>query len=72
MKSPGIVIQKTANNDEQCVVFYSTHQGNQTVMQIAELELDKDGKVVCNRNQYAPPATATSTLPSTGGVRSHE
>jgi hypothetical protein len=54
---PGIVLQGGPNHDEQCLVFYFTHQGNQTVIQLAELELAPDGKVICNRNKYAAPAT---------------
>lgn len=59
---PGIVLQGGPNNDDQCVLFYFTHQGNQTVMQIAELELDQDGKVVCNRNKYAAPTSSSATM----------
>lgn len=61
---PGIVLQGGPNNDEQCILFYFTHQGNQTVMQITEIEMGPDGKVFCNRNKYAPPA-ATTTAPTT-------
>jgi hypothetical protein len=51
---PGMVLQPGPNGEEQCLLFYFTHQGNQTVMQLAELELGPDGKVFCNRNKYAP------------------
>jgi len=60
---PGIVLQGGPNNDDQCVLFYFTHQSNQTVMQVAELELDKDGKVVCNRNKYAAAAAGVIGAP---------
>jgi hypothetical protein len=59
-KHPGIVVQNKPDGQEQCVLFYFTHQGNQTVIQVAELELGPDGKVFCNRNQYAKPATASA------------
>jgi len=51
---PGIVLQSAPDGTEQCLIFYFTHQGNQTVMQLAELELGAEGKVICNRNKYAP------------------
>jgi predicted GH43/DUF377 family glycosyl hydrolase len=53
---PSIIVQGTGDT-EQCLVFYFTHQRNQTVMQLAELELGADGKVTCNRNKYAAAAT---------------
>jgi predicted GH43/DUF377 family glycosyl hydrolase len=49
---PGIVVQIGPDGSEQCLVFYFTHQGKQTVIQLAELELDAEGKVVCNRDKY--------------------
>lgn len=64
---PGIVLQGGPNNDDQCVLFYFTHQGNTTVMQIAELELGADGKVTCDRNKYAQPATTNA--PTTAGTQ---
>jgi predicted GH43/DUF377 family glycosyl hydrolase len=48
---PGIVVQSTPDGREQCLLFYFTHQDRQTVMQLAELQLDADGKVFCNRNK---------------------
>lgn len=39
--------------DEQCLIYYFTQQRNRTVMQVAELELDGEGKAFCNRNKYA-------------------
>jgi hypothetical protein len=53
---PGIVVQPGPGGSEQCLLFYFTHQGNRTVIQLAELELGGDGKVFCNRNKYAPAA----------------
>jgi hypothetical protein len=50
---PGIVVQGEAGK-EQCLVYYFTHQGNQTVIQLAEIEMGTDGKPICNRNKYAP------------------
>ena len=64
-KHPGIVLQGGANNDEQCVIFYFTHQGNQTVIQVAELEVGADGKMVCDRNKYAKAASVPATGPAT-------
>ena len=49
---PGIVVQAAREGTEQCLLFYFTHQGRQTVMQLAELELGADGKAFCNRNKY--------------------
>jgi predicted GH43/DUF377 family glycosyl hydrolase len=49
---PGIIIQGDGAN-EQCLVYYFTHQGNQTVMQLAEMEMGADGVPVCDRNKYA-------------------
>jgi hypothetical protein len=53
---PGLVLQGE-DDKQQCLVYYFTHQGNQTVMQLAELEMGPDGKPVCNRNKYALAAT---------------
>jgi len=36
------------------ILFYFTQRGRPSVMQIAELALGSDGKVVCERNKYAP------------------
>lgn len=52
---PGMVLQTAADGSEQCLMYYFTHQGNQTVIQLAELELGADGIVFCNRNKYASP-----------------
>jgi hypothetical protein len=49
---PGIVVQELRPGEEQCVIYYFTHQGLRSVIQVAELELDAEGKVVCNRNKY--------------------
>jgi len=54
---PGMVLQKGPDGTEQCLMFYFTHQGLQTVIQLAELELGADGKVFCNRNKYAETTT---------------
>lgn len=53
---PGIVVQG-AGDKEQCLVYYFTHQGNRTVMQLAELEMGVDGKPICDRNKYTAAAT---------------
>lgn len=56
---PGIIVQGSGAN-EQCIVYYFTHQGNRTVMQVAELELGADGKVTVDRNKYAGATTRPS------------
>ena len=50
---PGIIVQRGAAEEEQCLVFYFTHQGRQSVIQLAELELAPDGTIKCDRNKYA-------------------
>jgi hypothetical protein len=50
---PGIVIQGPPGN-EQCIVYYFTEFNRRAFIQIAEMELDADGKPFCNRNKYAP------------------
>jgi hypothetical protein len=58
---PWIVTQGDPGN-EQLVLFYFTHQGNKTYMQMAEITLGDDGKLACDRNKYlatTPPAPAT-------------
>ena len=50
---PGMVIQSAPDGSEQCLIFYFTHQSNQTVIQMGELELGADDKAFCNRNKYA-------------------
>jgi len=49
---PWIVMQGE-EGDEQLVLFYFTHDGNRTVMQMAEVSLGEDGTLVCDRNRYA-------------------
>lgn len=58
---PGIVVQGTGEN-EQCILYYFTHQGSRTVMQVVELELGADGKVKVDRNKYA--ATTSTNRPA--------
>ncbi len=60
---PWIVLQDPASgkatpDNEQLVLFYFTHDGNKTYMQMAEITLGDDGKLVCDRNKYAAPAPA--------------
>ena len=50
---PGIVMQGGADGEDQCVIFYFTQRGRESMMQVTELELGADGKVVCNRNKHA-------------------
>jgi hypothetical protein len=57
---PWIVLQDPPSGpaepgNEQLVLFYFTHDGNKTFMQMAELTLSEDGKLVCDRNKHAPP-----------------
>jgi len=66
---PWIVLQDPASgraspDNEQLVLFYFTHDGNKTYMQMAEITLGDDGKLVCDRNRYAPSAPAGATAPS--------
>ncbi len=44
---------QSAPGNEQLLLFYFTHDGNRTVMQLAEITLGDDGKLVCDRNRYA-------------------
>ena len=58
---PWIVLQSPATgpatpDNEQLVLFYFTHSGNKSYMQMAEITLGADGKLVCDRNKYAKPA----------------
>jgi hypothetical protein len=55
---PGIVVQGPAGND-QCLIFYFTQRGRQSVIQLAELELTPENTVICNRNKYATTAPTT-------------
>ena len=62
---PWIVLQdpasgRAAPDNEQLVLFYFTHDGNKTYMQMAEITLGDDGKLVCDRNRYAPSSPAPS------------
>ncbi|HVT80864.1 MAG TPA: hypothetical protein VHM90_09420 [Phycisphaerae bacterium] len=62
---PWIVPQQNAAGDlkpdnEQLVLFYFIHSGNKTYMQLAEITLGDDGKLVCDRDKYAAPATTTT------------
>jgi hypothetical protein len=50
---PGIIVQGEGDQ-QQCLVYYFTHQANRTVMQLVELEMGPDGKPFANRNKYAP------------------
>ncbi|HTQ38424.1 MAG TPA: hypothetical protein VMJ32_05325 [Pirellulales bacterium] len=54
-KHPAIVLQ-----GDQCLIYYFTESNRRSVIQLAELTLDGDGKIQCDRNQYlattpAPP-----------------
>ena len=66
---PWIVLQdpasgRAAPDNEQLVLFYFAHDGNKTYMQMAEITLGDDGKLVCDRNRYAPSAPAGATASS--------
>jgi hypothetical protein len=50
---PGIVMQGGPDGEDQCVIFYFTQRGRPSMIQVAELEIGADGKVVCTRNKYA-------------------
>ena len=54
---PWIVLQASDSGPaqpghEQLVLFYFTHDGKKTYMQMAEITLDDDGKLVCDRNKF--------------------
>lgn len=49
---PWIVMQGQPG-DEQLLLFYFTHDGKSTVMQVAEIEMGDDGTLVCDRNRHA-------------------
>ncbi len=53
----GIVLQGGPANNDQCLIFYFTHQGRRSVIELAELELASDGTVICNRNKYVAAAS---------------
>ena len=46
--------------DEQLVLFYFTHDRNKTYLQMAEITLGADGKLVCDRDKYAGGAEAAT------------
>ena len=55
---PWVLLQDPASGpaqpgQEQLVLFYFTHGGKKTYMQMAEMTLGPDGKLRCDRNQYA-------------------
>jgi hypothetical protein len=54
---PWIILQSPAagsadKDDQQLVLFYFTHDGNKTYIQLAEITLGADGKLVCDRDKY--------------------
>ncbi len=54
---PWIVLQPPAAGpadatDPQLVLFYFTHDGRKTYMQMAEITLGEDGRLECDRNKY--------------------
>lgn len=59
---PWVLLQSPASGQcepgkEQLVLFYFTHEGKKTYMQMAEITLGDDGKLVCDRNKYAARET---------------
>jgi hypothetical protein len=48
-------------DEQQLVLFYFTHNGNKTYMQMAEITLGEDGKLVCDRNKYVATTPPGST-----------
>ncbi|HUO08378.1 MAG TPA: hypothetical protein VM008_08780 [Phycisphaerae bacterium] len=60
---PWIILQSPndstplTDDNAQLLLFYFTHNGNKTYIQLAEITLDQDGKLQCDRNKYAPPPT---------------
>jgi hypothetical protein len=49
---PAVIVQ-----GDKAIIYYFVDGGKKTVIQIAELELGADGKVLCNRDKYAAAAT---------------
>jgi len=49
---PDILLQQAVDGSGQCLLFYFTHQGNQTVIQLAELEMGSNGIPYCDRDKY--------------------
>ncbi len=56
---PGIVIQGEGTN-QQCLVYYFTEFNRHAYIQLAELDLDANGKPFCNRNAFVPPAKSAA------------
>jgi hypothetical protein len=64
---PWIVLQSADSSpaqpaNEQLVLFYFTHDGQKTYMQMAEITLSDDGKLVCDRNRYFTEKAETSSV----------
>ena len=54
---PWVLLQNPVDGEsqpgqEQLVLFYFTHAGKQTYMQMAEITMGEDGKLACDRNKY--------------------
>ena len=49
---PWIVLQSSGSGPVELVLFYFTHDGQKTYMQMAEITIDDKGKLVCDRNKY--------------------
>ena len=55
---PWVILQAPASGSylpgqEQLVLFYFTHDGKKTYLQMAEISISDDGKLVCDRDKYA-------------------
>ena len=52
--------------DKELVLFYFAHDGNKTYIQLGEITLGEDGKLVCDRDKYL---ATTPTTPATQPTR---
>lgn len=55
---PWVLLQPPASGQcepgqEQLVLFYFTHDSKKTLMQMAEITMGSDGRLLCDRNQYS-------------------
>jgi hypothetical protein len=54
-------------DNEQLVLFYFTHDGSKTYIQIAEITQGQDGRLVCDRNKYI--ATTAMNQPTSRSAK---
>jgi predicted small secreted protein len=66
---PWIVLQDPASgpampDNKQLALFYFAGEGKESYMQMAEITLGDDGKLVCDRNKYASSTPKSEASPS--------